>query len=459
MITAKKIAKITSYILIAGIFSIALSGCGTAKKTTVDPNANKIVVWGFESEDSWKSVIKAFQAKNKGYTVVYEKQTFDTDYETRVLNSMLSSGTPDVWSMPNDWVYRHKDKLYPMPDSMAKTVNMDTAYVPSIKESVAFNNKIYALSPSTEPLMVYFNPKLISQTLDEVNAATKDQDVRKRNNVLLQDVPVTWSDFVEASKLLTKKNGNTITQSGVAMGTSNITNSTDILSLLMLQNETDIISSDYKLATFNLPKSTSTGANDVPGKRALEFYTSFTNPASANYSWNDSLGNDVDAFGNGKVAMIFGYSGLQNTLLQKYPSFQYKKAFVPQLQSDSSKIKDFATFDAFGVNKLSKNPGLSWNLIATLVGDSADDYNSVNKLYTSKKATSYDITITNRTSGNPEKLALATADSLVKGKFPEEFDSHIKDAINAVNAGTQNAQSALDLVSNQITEILRADSW
>lgn len=454
----KKIFKTISYVLIAGIFSIALSGC-TKKSTTVDPNANKVVVWSFESEDSWKSVIRAFESKNKGYKVVYQKQVFDSSYENRVLNSILSTGTPDVWSMPNDWVYRHKEKLYPAPDTVTKTINMDTTYVPSIKESVFFDNKIYALSPSAEPLMVYYNPKLFSQTLDDLNVSIKDQDTRKKMTALLQEVPSTWSDFVETSKLLTKKDGNTITQSGAALGTSKITNSTDILSLLMLQNETDIISSDYKLTTFSLPKSTSTGANDVPGKRALEFYTSFTNTASPNYSWNDSLGNDVDAFGNGKTAMIFGYSSLQNTLLQKFPNFQYKKAFAPQLQLDSSKIKDFATFNAFGVSKLSKNPTVSWSLVSALAGDSADDFNSVNKLYTSKKATSYDISATNRTAGNPEKLALATADSLVKGKFPEEFDFYMKSAINAVNSGTQNAQSALDLVSNQITEILRSDSW
>lgn len=454
----KKIFKLTSYILIAGIFSIALSGCGK-KATTVDPNANKIVVWSFESEDSWKSVIRNFESKNKGFKVVYQKQTFDAEYENRVLNSVLSTGTPDVWSMPNDWVYRHKDKLSPIPDTTAKTMNMDTAYVPAIKESVVFDNKIYALSPSAEPLMVFYNHKLISQVQQEISAATKDPEEKKRVNALLRDVPSVWSDFVELSKLLTKKDGNAITRSGVALGTGNITNGNDILSLLMLQNETDILSSDNKLATFNLPKSTSTGSNDIPGKRALEFYTSFANPSSSNYSWNDSLGNDVDAFGSGKTAMIFGYSSLQNTLLQKYPALQYKKAFVPQLQLDTSKIKDFATFNAFGVNKFSRNPAISWNLIYTLVGDSSNDYNSVNKLYTSKKASSYDISIKNRTSGNPEKLALATADSLVKGRYPEEFDLYMKSAIGAVNSGTQNAQSALDLVSNQITEMLRKDSW
>ena len=453
----KKILKIVSYVLIAGIFSIALSGCGK-KTTSTDPNANNVIVWSFESEDSWKSVIRSFESKNKRFKVVYQRQTLTPDYENRVLNSILSTGTPDVWAMPNDWVFRHKEKLAPMPDAMAKTVDMNKTYVPAISESVVFNSKIYALSPSAEPLMVYYNPKLFSKAQDEVGAI-KDPVARKAANVLVQMPPAVWTDFVEASKLLTKKNGATITQSGVALGTSAISNSIDILSLLMLQNETDIVSSNYKLATFNLPKSTSTGANDIPGKRALEFYTSFANPSSPNYSWNDSLGRDIDAFGTGKAAMIFGYPSLQNTLLQEYPTLKYRKAYAPQVQVDATKIKDFATFNAFGVSKLSKNTAMGWNLVSALVGDSSSDYNSANKLYTSKKATSYDVSIANRTSGNPEKLSLATADSLVKGRYPVEFDTQMKNAINAVNSGTQNAQTALDFVANQITELLRVDTW
>ena len=451
----KKISKIIGYACIAAIFTIALSGCGK----TVAPTTNKVVVWSFEDADVWKPVIQRFQAKYKNYTVTYEKQTLDSGYENRVLNSMLSNGTPDVWSMPNDWVYRHKDQLSPMPDQTAKTVDLASQFVPSIKQSVYFDNKIYALSPSAEPLMIYYNPKIFSDTLNSIIDGSKDPDFNRRASALLQEPPKTWSDFNEAVKLLTKKTGVAITQSGVAMGTSRITNSNDILYLLMLQNETDILSGDYSLSTFNLPKNTSTGANDIPGKRALEFYTSYANPASSDYSWSDSLGIDTEAFGAGKVAMVFGYSGLQNTLLQKYPNLKYRKAYVPQVYIDSNKIKDYARFNAFGVNKLSKNPAAGWALVNSLVNDSGDDFVSGARLYTSKKAGTYDISVNQRTGSNPEKLELATAASLVKGRFPEDFDIYIRSAVDAVNAGNQNSRAALDLAADKITDLLRKKGW
>lgn len=454
----KKTFKFLSYIALAAIFSVALSGCG--KQTAVDPNANKVYVWGFEDEDAWKLIAKSFTQANKGYIMVYTKQTFDSNYENRTLNSMLSGNGPDVWEMPNDWVYRHKEKLVPMPDTLKKTTNMDNQFVPAIKQSVVFDNNIYALSPSAEPLMLYYNPKIFSQALQNYDDAnSKDKEALKRADALLSQPATLWSDLTEAAKLITKKNGGNIELSGLAMGTSNITNAEDLLYLLMLQNGTDILSGDYKLATFNLPKDTATGGSDTPGKRALDFYTSFSDPASPNYSWNDSLGNDVDAFGNGKAAMIFGYSNLQNTLLQKYPNLQYRRAYMPQLQADSSKITDLARFNAFGVSVLSQKPTQSWNLVNLLSTQDADSFNSFSRTYTSQKASQYDTSLTQRQGSNPEKLELATAKSVIKGRYPEEIDQIILKTIAAVNTKTQDSQSALDLAANNATDLLRKESW
>lgn len=454
----KKIYKSISYLIAAVFFSIALSGCGST--TTTNPNAKKVRVWSFEDPSVWKPIIQSFQNKASGYTLDYTQQTLDAGYENRVLNSILSGDGPDVWSMPNDWVYRHKDKLTPMPASMTKTFSIDQ-FVPSIKESVVFNNNIYALSPSSQPLMVYYNPKLFSGAQNNLfqNTSGKDKTTLQKESQLLSSPPQIWSDFVTAANLLTIKSGNNIQQSGAALGTAGTTGSADLLYLLMLQNGTQILSSDYAMSTFNLPDQTATGASNTPGQKALDFYTSFANPASGNYTWNDSLGNDVDAFGNGKAAMIFGYSDLQNTLLQKYPTLQYKKAFLPQLSSDSTKFVDFARFDAFGVSNLATNGAVSWQLVSMLSTTLADNYNSNSQLYTSQKATSYDISMTNRNSSNPEKLELATAKSLVKGRYPVDFDALIKNAILSVNNGTLSSKGALDLAASKTTDLLRQTSW
>jgi len=455
----KKFFKISGYILVAVVFSVALSGC-TKKSTSTNPNATKVIVWSFEDEDVWKPIQKEFESENKGLEFVYQKEAFDSGYENRVLNSVLSGAGPDVWAMPNDWVYRHKDKLSPMPEKLAVKTDLDNGFVPVIKQSVLFDGKIYALSPSAEPLMIYYNSKLFDAALDEFNDLHKgsdNSDARKRASALLGDVPTNWTDFVEAVKLIDKKDGNTITRSGVALGTDKISNAADVLYLLMLQNETKIASDNLNLATFNLPKETPRDTNDVPGLRAIEFYTSFATPSHQNYSWNDTLGNDIEAFAAGKVAMIVGYSSLQNVLAQKYPDFRYKKASMPQLTAESDKFVDYAKFTAFGVSSLSLNPEASWSLVSILTNSS--DYTSALRLYTSKKASSYDITVEARLTSNPEKIELATAQTFNKGRYPLEFDQNILNAIYAVNNGIQDNKSALDLAASNITELLRQVGW
>lgn len=457
----KRFLKISSYVLLAIVFSISLSGC--TKTTKEDPKLKQITVWSFEDEDVWKPVAKSFAIKYKGYSLIYQKQTFDAEYESRVLNALLSNQGPDVWNMPSDWVYRHKDKLV----GMSKTGAGIDKYVQSLAQSVTFDDKVYAISPYEEPLMVFYNQKIFNQTLHDYNDAnTGNENLESRNEAttLLKQVPGTWTDFIKTVNLITLKGDDgQIELSGVALGTNNITNSADVLYLLMMENQTDIVSPDLKQANFNLPVGTPKDSTDIPGLRALEFYTSFADPSSDNYSWDDTLGDDVTAFAEGRTAMIFGYSNLQNYLAQKYPNFSYKKAFAPQLTSESAKVVDYAKNNVFGVSALTakydKKKEACWNLLNLLsAGTPSDGFNSSLKVYTSRK-TSGEITFDDRDTANPEKVSLFTAKALVKGKRPLEFDRIIKASITAVNEGTSDAQTALDTAARDITEMLRQGSW
>lgn len=458
----KRYFKSIGYILMASFFAVAFSGCTKQKAAPTDPNATKLIVWSFEDPDIWKSEKKAFENKNKGYTFEYIQQTFDAEYENKVLNSILSGTGPDIWSMPNDWVYRHKGKLAPMPTTLTKNIKMENVFVPAVNQSLIFDDKIYGFSPSAEPLIVYYNEKIFESTLEAYNAANKGEantDKRKAASSLLSNFPKTWTDFSKVVNLVTQKSGKDITLSAAALGNDKALNSKDILYLLMMQNETEILTNDYKLATFNLPKDTPTNSSDIPGKRALDFYASFSNPNDPNYTWNDSFGDGLEAFANGKVAMIFGYSSLQTQFAQKYPNFKYKKAFVPQLNIEPEKITDYARFNAFGVSKASAKANLAWNTLYSFVMDNSDDYNTAKRVYTSKKASSYDIKLSERESNNPDKLSLATAKSLVKGRYPELFDTIIKNAIFSVNNSLQDSSTALDYASTKATDLLRKETW
>jgi len=454
----KRFSKAISYFLIAVFFSIALSGCGSTKNT--DPSTSKMVVWSFEDSDIWAPIIKQFAKDNKGMTLVYQKQAFDSTYENRVINSMLSGDGPDIWAMPNDWVYRHKDKLVPRPTTTPLDIG---TFVPSLKQSVDFDNKIYALAPAAQPLIAFYNPSLFKQANKRIwdnPDSTKDQR-EAANKFLGNTLPTTWTDFTTTIQLLTQKQATDITLSGAAIGTDQLNYSQDLLYLLMLQNGTKIISDDLKLAMFNLPTTTPKATTDTPGKLAMDFYTSFANPSSPNYSWSASLGDEVEAFGTGKVGIIFGYDDLQNTLAQKYPTLSYKKSSVPQISTDPNDFIDFARFNVFGVSNLSSHSDLAWGVIDSICSGSFNaSFTAGTRLYTSQKAKSYDISLASRSTNNPEKIALATAKVLIKGRYPVEFDNIINSAIFAVNHGIQDSQGSLDLAATNITDnYLRKSGW
>ncbi len=459
----KRISKVLCGLMVIVLASTLISGCSSRKTTTT----KTFIIWGFDDEDVWKPIIKEAQKDAlKGYEVKYVKKVLNDSYENDSLNSILSGQGPDVWAMPNDWVYRHKDKLTPMPDDLIKSskLNLDDQFVPAIKQSGYFDNKIYALSPTVDTLIIYYNEKLFQAALDDFNNSHKGDanlEARKTASRLLNQVPVTWTDFSEAAKLINFRNGNSFSRSGTAMGiASNINNADDVLYALMLQDGSKMTSDDYSLATFNLPQSTAGGTSDVPAKKALEFYNSFANAGSPNYSWNSSMPNNVEAFVNGQVAMIFGYESLSNYLAQVYPGFKYKKAPLPQIGSSNETAVDYASYITFASPKLSPNSAVAWEMINFLSVDQASSYANTAQISQSAKMKDFQVSLKDREgNNNPGKLQSQTAQTWVKGRYPNETDSAIKTAIDNVAIGKQDAQSALDLAASTITTLLRKDTW
>lgn len=459
----KTISKYICGTLAVIMVSTLISGCSLRST----PSAPKtFVIWGFDDEDVWKPIIKEAEKDSlKGFDVKYAKKTLDDSYENNSLNSILSGQGPDVWAIPNDWVYRHKDKLAPMPDGVVKSskINLDEQFVPAIKQSGYFDGKIYSLSPTVDTLMIYYNEKLMENTLEEYNNANEGEsndENRKRASELLSQVPSTWSNLVESSKLITQRSGDSIVRSGIALGTSNnIQNSDDILYALMLQNGAKLTSDDFKLATFNLPQNIS-GSSNLPGKSALDFYTSFANPGSPNYSWNQSMPDSVEAFTQNKVAMIIGYGSLANYFAQIYPDFSYKKAPLPQIGTSNENVVDYALYNTFVVPRLSNNVSDAWSFIISLSTDQSSTYSSTIKLPVSKKDNDFQPSLRDREGDNaPNETQIQTAQVFVKGRYPKEINQIIKAMINNVNTGQQDSQTALDTAANTITNLLRKNTW
>ncbi len=458
-------SKISKYLkpialsLMLVLIATTVSGCSLFGGSD-ETEAKVITIWGFDDEDVWKPIIKDAEKAVKGYEFVYVKKTLDKDYENSALNSILSSEGPDVWAIPSDWVYRHKDKLAPLSEKLIKDseINLENDYVPAVEKIGVIDNQIYALTPTINTLMLYYNPKIFDAALDEYNSAHKGSDnseLRKVASSTLNNAPITWNEVVEATKLITLKNGNIITRSAIALGeTNNIANPTDILYALMLQNGTEMTSSTIDLATFNLPGSSE------PAKNALEFFTSFSTPGSANYTWNENMPNNLTAFSEDKVAMIIGYESLQNYFSQVFPNFKYKKATLPQIGDTQTNITDYTESISFVVPALTTDTESAWKTILSIMATSSSSYAATLNVSHAGKKSNFEPKLADREGDtSPGKEQAQTATTWTKGRFPVETDEIFNQLIGNKISGKQDSTAALDWGASQVTDLLRRETW
>ncbi|MEI8060963.1 MAG: hypothetical protein WCG99_01560 [Candidatus Berkelbacteria bacterium] len=456
-----KFLKIFGTSTLAVAMALTLTGCGTAPAATAP---NSLVIWGFVDEDVFNPIIKDFSAQNKDIDIKYVKKTLTSGYENDSLNSILSGQGPDVWAIPNDWVYRHKDKLAAAPNALLDNAKIKPTeyFIPSVVSDSIFDKQVYAMPPTTDVLQIYYNPRIFEQAQERAkNSAGDDEAKLEKISTIFKNTPTTWEDFDALIPYLTVRNGANIQIAGAAIGTSNnISYPADIFSLLMLQNQTKIISDDLSQSTLNLPIKNTTNADVYAGKNALDFYTKYSNPTSPQYTWNSSMPIDIEAFAQGKVGIIFSYTNLTNYFAQIYPNFDYERSLVPQV-GNLNPMVDYSRYTSYVVPQNSTLPDTAWNFILNLSTESASTYQSSTKeLSTKKPEENPTPVLKDRGVGEPPSENIVN--SIItwnKGRYPVDVDLQFKDAITRVNNHSQSSQASLDTAAANITSLLRKSTW
>lgn len=457
----KKILKIIGTVLLALVLTITLTGCRDQQAA----KPSSLIIWGFVDEDVFKPIIKDFKSSNssaKNMDIKYVKKDLNSNYENDALNSILSGQGPDVWAIPNDWVYRHKEKLAAMPANMLtdKKIIAKDYFADVVIADNIFNNQIYGLTPTIDILQAYYNPLLFENAQSYINKTFGENNQSEQSSLvqILSKFPITWEEFNKIIPYLTVKNGALISVAGAAIGTTNnVSKSADLLSLLMLQNSTKMLSDDLSQATFNLPIKNSAGVDVYAGKNSLDFYSGFANPGAANYAWNSGMPSDIEAFVQGKVAIIFGYSDLAIYFKQVYPNFQFQQALMPQI-GEVNNIIDYARYATYVVPEASPNITTAWQFIDFLSTDEASTYLSATKEVPSRKIPT-EADLKNRGAGTPSQDQIKTAQSWNKGRYPVEVDNIFKQAIDRINNRSQNSQASFDTAAAKVTELLRKTTW
>lgn len=334
-------------IIAGGIAVVLIILLAVGLRKDLNPEPASLEVWAvYDSREAWGEFIDSYQKENKHISIDFKVKSFN-NYEEELIDAFAAGEGPDIFYFHNTWLPKHKSKLNPMPQSEEfitardfENTFMDTAHVDFVDES-----KIYALPLYIDTLALYYNKNLLS-------------------TAGISSPPTTWSKFIEDVEALTKRDqwGN-ITQSGAAIGTAeNINRSTDILFLLMLQTGTKMTDDNNNKAVFN-QASYLEKESFSPGKEALRFYTDFANPNKRAYCWNRQMSYSIDAFYQGKAAMMINYSHHIQTIKDKASYFDFDVASIPQI-ADREFDVNYPNYWGLAVSKTSKHSLAAWKLIS-----------------------------------------------------------------------------------------------
>ncbi len=415
---------------------------------------------------SFDQIIKNYRVMHPNVDFDYKKFRLE-EYETELLNAFAEDRGPDIFSIPATWLGDYQAKLAPMPGqttlpyseirgtiqkepvTVLKTKPglslrelrdnfVETVYSDVLRETVSADGKtkqwqIYGLPLSIDTLVLYYNRNLL-------------------NSAGISRVPTTWSDFQKAVIRLTKldKSGN-ILQSGAALGTSNnVERPFDILSILMLQNGTEMTGADGWSRINEMPEGVS-GRSVLPAAEAVTFYTDFANPVKEVYAWNSQMPNALDAFAQGKTAFFIGYNYHLPLIRARAPKLNFSIAHLPQIEGGAE--LNYANYWVEVVSKKSAAVDFAWDFVQF----AASAKEVPNYLSVAKKPTALRSLI----EGQLGDLDLGifasqvlTAKNWYRGKDAKAAEKAFADLINDALSGAK-MREALDLAAAKINQTMR----
>ena len=343
------IAVVAVIVVLAAVFMNFRGGSSSGSAAT-------LTIWGTDSAQAVDDLIGKYTGPGAGTSshITYV-QVDPSQYQSKLLQALAAGTGPDIFEISNRDLPQWQSVLTPVPATLAQTFNQVTLqndFPDVVSQDFVSNGQIYASPLSIDTLAMIYNK-------DIFNAAG------------IATLPATWEDLqTDLPKLRQMNAQGQITQAAVALGGSEATvaNAPDIVFLLMMQNGARMTSADGSTVTFD----GGNGGTSNAGLNAFDYYLQFSNSANSDYTWNDGMGDAIDSFAQGKVAIIFGYSSALATIEAKSPFLNV--GVSPMLQPANASIPvNYAKYDGFAVSKASPNILAAWQFIINLTTSPTDE--------------------------------------------------------------------------------------
>jgi len=317
---------------------ILLRGFSPNTSAENNPYGPRVVIWGPFPFNDVEDVLQQITDEEEAFGVVDYVFVSKEQFADRFLNAIAEGNAPDLVMLPHTELVSQRSKLLPIPydtDGFS-TRNIRDRYVDGA-EIFALQNGLYAVPYVVDPLVLYWNRDLFA-------------------GAGLSGPPRSWEQLVgEAVGALTvRDNSRTILQSALAFGEfRNVRNATAVLSLLMMQSGSTLVTETDRGYEVALNESLVGGR--PPLEAALQFYTDFANASNPLYSWNRAQAEDRQAFIAGDVAMYFGFASEAAMIQDRNPNLNFDVAPVPQ-GSSATVARTYGNFYGLAIPRASRNP-------------------------------------------------------------------------------------------------------
>ncbi len=323
--------------LVVGVLIFAGVIPGFRKDVT---NTNKeVVMWGTLPAGALNKFFSDLNRSNDSFVVHYDEKSA-ASFEKELIDALARGRGPDLIILSDDMIVRYADILSPLPYTSLSARDYRDLFIDGAQIFLMSAGTL-AVPLTVDPLVMYYNKDLYIQS------------------GIIQP-PKNWSAFLANHQKLNRvTNQGFIEQSGVAMGQfSNINNAKEILVSLLLQIGTPIIErgqSGYQVVLAGNPAVSS----------AIDFFTRFSTPGRAEYSWNASLPEAKVYFGRGVLAHYFGFASELNSLRKVNPNLNLDVTLVPSTAEGKPSVS-YSRFQGVSVLKASPNKGAAYQVMTTL---------------------------------------------------------------------------------------------
>lgn len=461
--------KTKIFVLFCAMALILLGGQGCRQSTSQEAASRVAPVtlryWRvFDSEDDFAEIIEAYNAKHPHIDIEYREFSID-EYEDELIDALAEDRGPDIFTIQNTQMREYKNKLLALPPSvvmpftqvqggLSQEVIVTLQELPSITLRQLRDNfvdtvfddvvltditpqgefqRIYGLPLSVDTLAMFYNRDLL-------------------NNAGIAQPAANWEDVQDHVRKITQVDRqNNVVLSGAALGTSrNIPQSSDILSLIMMQNGA-VMQDEFGDIRFAQIPEDLRERDIAPGLEALIFYTDFASPTKVVYTWNAQLPNALDEFIAGNVAYYFGYSYDVDQIKQRAPRLNFSTAKMPQIVGNPA--VNYAEYWVEVVSNKTEHSDEAWDFLQFVA--SADQV--VHYLDNTKKPTAL-LSLVDAQRNDLDISVFAdqvlTAKNWYHGSDSREVESIFYNMIEQTLDGTRDVEEIISIGASQVARTI-----